>query len=139
MRTARIAALTGLVILFGGSAATAKPAADGSFVSPSKRITCFTAVYNGQGFARCSNALIGNRAAPTNDCPDAPTFVDIRDSGRVRLVKQCGAGLPPGTLAYGDSVRRGQVRCTSLQTGVRCTSLKTHHGFKLNARSLQRF
>ncbi len=43
------------------------------------------------------------------------------------------------TLHYGASIRRGAFSCTSLTSGMRCTNLRTHHGFELSRQKADLF
>lgn len=47
-----------------------------------------------------------------------------------------GAGR---TLGYGDSIRRGDLRCRSRGSGMHCRNLRTDHGFALSRGSARLF
>lgn len=68
------------------------------------------------------------------------TYVKVTMNSRGKLTfchgfKCISNSGPAPTLKVGRSVRFGPFRCTSLTAGVRCTLMKTGHGFHLRAHS----
>ena len=65
--------------------------------------------------------------------PDRPFAYTLNANGRVR--GQNLAVRPPvagRVLAYGRSIRLHFIRCTSKTSGMRCVSLRSHHGFLMS-------
>jgi hypothetical protein len=62
--------------------------------------------------------------------PDRPFTYALSANGRVRSFKPIVRPAIRGrVLSYGQSIRLGFIRCTSRITGMRCISLRSHHGF----------
>ena len=54
----------------------------------------------------------------------------------------CAGDTTLGTgrkLGYGDSIKRGDIRCRSRRSGMRCRNLRTGHGFALSRDSARLF
>lgn len=62
-----------------------------------------------------------------------------RTGSRGRFVCAGDTALGAGTtLAYGRTIRRGGISCTSRRSGVTCTNARGH-GFRLSRESYRRF
>ncbi|MGK5678722.1 DUF6636 domain-containing protein [Actinoplanes sp. URMC 104] len=118
---------------FGGPDPSPPPAApvdEAMFRTPSKNIACALTPSN----VRCD--IVTKSWRP----PDKPADCDL-DWGNGLAISDGEAtltcagdtliGTSETTLAYGDALRSGSVRCDSADTGLTCKDEKTGHGFTL--------
>ncbi len=108
------------------------------FVTPSKNIGCFMSADS----ARCDIAKKSWKAPPQPaDCDlDWGNGLSVDADGRAAFV--CAGDTVMGgsqTLPYGESVRVGDLVCSSAETGVRCTDEPSGHGFRLSRQSYDLF
>jgi hypothetical protein len=115
------------------------------FQSPSHNIGCYLTNISGPWAVRCD---IAKRAwAPPRRpswCPadfgDYGQGLDLSVTGRSSFVCAGDTALFAGpVLRYGATISAGQLSCTSLVSGMRCVSHRSHHGFMLSRQSAQRF
>ena len=127
-----------LCVLIAGALASEAQAATG-FRSPSGNIGC----YIGQNLARCD---IRERDWSPPPKPASCQLdwgqgvaVDRRDR-KASFVCAGDTALNDGRkLGYGDSIRRGDLRCRSRRSGMHCRNLRTDHGFALSRDSARLF
>ncbi len=125
------ALVTGLAVAAPASAAT-------SFHSPSGNIRC---VIDRTAFTRCD---ITNRDWSPPPKPRSCEFdwgnslvVGFRGRGRFLCVSDA---VDSGRkLGYGQSVKRGRVRCRSRMSGMRCVNVRNGHGFAVSKQRVRRF
>jgi hypothetical protein len=137
----RLGVLPLLLILAGLGAAAAPAGAASGFVgfhAPSGNIGCVMDTAS----VRCDIAQRdwqAPRRPSTCDGDWGNAFQVAARSTRGRGIcagdTTLGSG---GTLAYGRSIRRGSLRCTSSEAGIRCTNAR-HHGFSLSRQRLGLF
>jgi hypothetical protein len=132
MRTALLCALLTLAIAGSAQAASA-------FRSPSGNIGCFI----GKAAVRCDIRERDWSPPPKpRSCEldfGQGVAVDTRDR-KASWVCAGDTALNDGRrLAYGDRIRRGDLRCRSRRTGMRCRNLRTDHGFALSRSSARLF
>lgn len=66
--------------------------------------------------------------------------VVVGHSGKAEFVCAGDTTLEAGpVLAYGESVRKGRFRCTSMETGMRCVNRRNGHGFLLSKQKVRLF
>jgi hypothetical protein len=132
MRTVLLCALLTLALVGSAQAAT-------GFRSPSGNIGCFI----GKHFVRCD---IRER---TWSPPPKPRSCELdfgqgvavgtRDH-KASWVCAGDTALNAGrALPYGESIRRGDLRCQSRRSGMRCRNVRTQHGFALSRASARLF
>lgn len=119
-------------------AVTREIVASYDFVTPSKNIGCFMSADS----ARCDIAKKSWKAPPQPaDCDLAwGNGLSVDADGRAAFV--CAGDTVMGgsqTLPYGESVRVGDLVCSSAETGVRCTDEPSGHGFRLSRQSYDLF
>ncbi len=135
MRTGLILALAGALLL--GLAATAS--AGTGFQSPSGNIGC----YIGKTGVRCDIRERDWSPPPKPRACELDWGQGVAVGTRDRKASFLCAGdttLGSGRkLAYGDSVRRGDLRCRSRKSGMHCRNVRTDHGFALSRGSARLF
>jgi len=100
------------------------------FYSPSRNLSCTMADRDARGtYVYCQSVK-------------APTNVRMSLNGRLRICHgtRC-LGSPAKntrTLGYGKKVAVGRFRCHSLQSGVRCTVIRSGKGFLINRAGVKR-
>ena len=123
--------------ILGALAGTAQ--ASTGFQSPSGNIGCFI----GTGGVRCD--IRARDWSP----PPKPASCDLDWGQGVAVGKRdrkasgvCAGDTTLGAgrkLGYGDSSWRGDLRCRSRRSGMRCRNLRTDHGFALSRDSARLF
>lgn len=61
--------------------------------------------------------------------PDRPFWYSLYANGRVHGQHVVRPSVSGRVLRYGHSIRLHFIRCTSRVSGMRCVSLRSHHGF----------
>ena len=140
MRAVRLRALAVMVLVL--TPPTASASSFVQFQSPSRNIGCELGALDGPWFVRCD---IARHSWPTprkpRSCPlDYGQGLELTENGSASFVCAGDTALGAGRiLGYGRSISGGPLRCTSLRTGMRCGSRRSHHGFVLAAQSVHRF
>jgi hypothetical protein len=125
-------------VLAAGLFVVAPAAALVGFHTPTGNIGCVVSVTS----ARCD--IRHHSWTP----PPAPASCDLDWGNAIALDRRGKGGFIcagdtalgfPRRLDYGESVRRGRFRCTSLSTGVRCVNRRNGHGFRLSRESYRFF
>ena len=123
MNTARRSVLVLAVVALALVAAAPATGKTKSFRTPSHKIACLYSSSGGPGpYIRC-DALFLN---------DVGFFLKKTGKGRRHHVTDTVNDPHAKTLAYGKSLRLGPFSCASRQTGLKCKSRKTGHGFKIS-------
>ena len=105
-----------------------------SFQSPSKNIGCVLFSQHARWSVRCD---VAQHSWPTPKRPrscrlDYGNGVQLFN-GRAHYVCAGDTALGQGpVLAYGHSIARGVLRCTSTEAGVSCVNTRHHHGFSVS-------
>jgi len=137
---ARVAALATTIVAM---AATAQAGASPSpfFESPSRNIGCVIL----DGTARC-DILVRSWKPPARPatCPNIVDFgqgLTVSRTGAARFVCAGDTSLDPHApiLAYGRTVSRGGLSCSSASTGMSCRSTRTGHGFLISRQGYRLF
>jgi len=85
-------------------------------------------------------AVISTRIKVTYQCPDVgvgcPDVFTLNATGRVEIARASYQAGASRTLAYGQTLTLGHLRCASRFTGLTCTSLYSGHGFFLSRQRL---
>ncbi|WP_354697228.1 DUF6636 domain-containing protein [Paraconexibacter sp. AEG42_29] len=110
-----------------------------SFASPSRNIGCAV----GPSYARCDikTKSWSAPAKPASCEYDYGQGLEVTSAGAGRVVCAGDTALPPPglrRLAYGQSVTRGGITCTSRTSGVTCRNGRGH-GFTLSAQTYDVF
>lgn len=135
LRRALIAAVLASLGLFFTAAGA------GAFVgfqSPSHNIGCVIA----KSGVRCDIKHRSWNAPPKpKSCPvDYGNGLSLSKRGKGTYTCAGDTVLGIGkALHFGHSVRRGRFRCASKRSGMRCTNLRNHHGFKLARQRVRLF
>jgi hypothetical protein len=117
--------------------ATATELAGVQIASPSGNIRCGT--YGAE--TECDLAEADWSVPRPADCGTAEESADWEPTAvvlwsGVAALGHCGTdtvlGPDPITLGYGTAVEMGDVRCTSLRTGMTCQDLTTGSGFRVS-------
>jgi hypothetical protein len=137
-RIAAIAVFAASVVAVGP--ASAEPAAQEFFRTPSKNIYC--AWLSGPKTLRC-DILSGVRPLPPKppSCDfDWGAGFDLRRTGRARIlcVSDSVVTNSAKVLRYGQTWSRGGLTCKSRVTGLRCRNV-SGHGFFLSRQRSSRF
>jgi hypothetical protein len=120
-------------------AASARAAFVG-FQSPSKNIGCSLDSLHGKWAVRCDIAERTWTPPPKpKSCDlDFGQGVGMGSHGRAGFVCAGDTDLHIGkVLAYGHSITRGVIRCTSRVTGMTCVNTHHHHGFFISRQSVR--
>jgi len=100
------------------------------FLSPSGNISCELDLFSATNELAYCQTL------------SPPASATLAADGHLRecLGMTCLGNPPDGDrkLAYGDSVALGPFRCSSLTTGVRCTVMRSQHGFLISRSGIVR-
>ena len=101
------------------------------FYSPSKNISCEVSSGGERGaYAFCQSL-------------QKPRSVTLSEQGTLKVCDGTTClGDPPEDafeLGYGKTVEVGNFKCTSKQTGMRCTVSPSGNGFELSREALNRF
>lgn len=128
----RFLAWTGLALAIAVflSASGTADARSKSFQTPSHNIYCLYLSSQGPGpWIRCDVLSLN----------DTGFRIDKRHKGRRIHVTDTVAERGAKVLGYGRSLRVGPFTCTSRQSGLRCRSRVSGHGFKLSRQRQTRF
>ena len=118
------------------------------FTSPSGNIGCVIgpagAVGNPEPYVRCD--IRERDWTPPPRPSECPSFTGYGqgigvDAGRPAAFV-CAGDTSFGngaTLAYGDSISAGAIRCTSMESAMTCRDTQTGHGFNLARQGYQLF
>ena len=115
------------------------------FDSPSQNIGCYISNVSGPWGVRCDIAKrFWTPPSRPSWCPidfgDYGQGLNLALTGKPTWVCAGDTALFAGpVLPYGHSITAGLLRCTSLTAGMRCVSLRSHHGFLLSKQAAQRF
>ena len=101
------------------------------FYSPSRNISCQVSSGGEDGaYAHCQSL-------------QKPRSVTLSEQGTLKVCNgtQCLGDGPDDAfeLGYGNSVKVGNFRCTSKQTGMRCSVSPSGNGFELSRAALDQF
>jgi hypothetical protein len=141
MRRGRVLIIA-VVVLVACAAAGSASARDSvvGFQSPSKNIGCSLVSIDGHWGARCDIAQRTWSPPPKpRRCDlDFGQGVSMGSHGRAGYVCAGDTDLGFGkVLAYGHSITRGVIRCTSRVTGMTCVNTRHHHGFFISRDSVK--
>jgi hypothetical protein len=134
-RAAALAASLALVLAALALPAAAPAASDFVFFkTPSGNIGCAFIDFRGKSL-RCDLREISNRppARPASCDFDYGQSFGLKPKGRARRLCVSDSVMEPSArrLAYGHSIRRFGIRCTSRTRGLRCVN-RRGHGFTLS-------
>jgi hypothetical protein len=85
-------------------------------------------------------AVMSTRVKVTYQCPDVgvgcPDVFTLNATGRVEIARASYQTGTSRTLAYGQTLTLGHLRCVSRFAGLTCTSMYSRHGFFLSRQRL---
>jgi len=129
--------LIGAVLVLGFAALPASAGALTAFVSPSKNIHCVMS-----GGVRCDIRHKDWNAPKPRGCQldwgQGLSVTRTGSRGRVVCAGDTVLGVNGRTLAYGRSVTRNRITCTSRTNGVTCRNPRGH-GFRISKESYRLF
>lgn len=142
----------GLTLVVVGAALAAVPASAGTapaaagpvertsrnvyFTSPSGNIGCLLT----RRAARCDIAEYNYSPPPKPASCDFDWGQSLQVRKRAHFVCVSDTvAVGDRVLRYGDSLRRGNKKCTSRRSGMVCRNLHTGHGFRLSRDDVDRF
>jgi Family of unknown function (DUF6636) len=115
------------------------------FRSPSRNVLCSIVFQKGEdNFNRCDIGKKSFASPPRpSSCPTGfgwgKNFWVNRRAGFVCASEAATVSADVPTLPYGQSIRRGHIRCTSRKTGMVCQNLNTGHGYRLSRSEVKIF